>query len=200
MREEINSTADNNAFINLFLEMRAGTPGIRRRSACPQRRHVERHLESSAHLELLFLGSNFTVYDDPTGTPLSFANASFIGNVFYQYIDYEGTIGANPVYSLPGNPGKNEFLNNHFVRSAVDEGGGNAGLPFWYSMSPDSGLTATHSFGDPLIDLSLSSPVGLFGVPAPNSPLLNRIIGATTPVDALGRPRGQSSDIGALER
>ncbi len=201
MREEINSTADNNAFINMFLEMRApGRPGY---AGSPPVLNAGTLNGAWNHLLIWncsFLGSNFTVYDDPAGTPLSFADTSFIGNVFYQYIDYEGTIGTNPTYSLPGNPGKNEFLNNHFVRSAVDEGGGNAGLPFWYSMSPDSGFTATHSLGDPLIDLSLSSPVGSFGVPAPNSPLLNRIIGATTPVDALGRPRGEHSDIGALER
>jgi hypothetical protein len=212
MRQTVGNPANNNAFINMFIEMcPPGRPGNAGGVPVLTAGTLNGAYDHLLMWNCTFIGTDimnrssltddFGVYNDPDGVPLSFANCSFIGNVFEQYVDYEaGDARINPSYSLPGNSGHNEFLFNHFVYSNVDQGGGVAGKPHWRSKSPDSGVTTTHTFGLPGIDLSSSSPIGAFGVPLPASPLLNRITPPLVPTDALGRLRDASADVGALER
>ena len=87
------------------------------------------------------------------------------------------------------------------MHSRIDEGRttGTAVPPSLCSRSPDSSLIRTHTYGDPKIDLTLTDPIGVFGRPNAGSPLLDRITPSLVPTDALGRIRGEVSDIGALE-
>ncbi len=205
MRQTFGNPGLNNAFVNVFMEMREpgrpGSPG-----GDPQ---LNSGTLTGAWDHLLiwncsFPYQDFTFYNeqDGAGVPLSFKNTSVIGNLFYQYIDYntsEAPEGTNPLYARPGNARNNDYLNNHYIYSVVDAGVGCATTPHWRSRSCDTGVPATHSFGDPKIDLNFSSPIGTFGVPNADSPLLDRFP-SLVPTDALGRLRGDTSDIGALER
>jgi hypothetical protein len=202
VRQTAGYPSTNNAFVNVFMEMRE--PG-RASSSGGDPTLVSGAFTGSCDHVLVwncsFPYTAFQFYDDD-GVALNFTNSSFIGNLFYEYVDYSGTYGQNPTYSIPGNSGRNDFLNNHYIHSRIDEGRttGTAAPPSLCSRSPDSGAVRTHTYGDPKIDLTLTDLIGTFGVPNLGSPLLDRISPSLVPTDALGRLRGETSDIGALER
>ena len=198
-----NGTHTNNAFVNVFLEMREpGRPGA-----------------STSDAIILSSGSLYGKYDHLIMWNCSFPtegfylhtepdigfeirNSSFIGNLFYELRDYPTGIGGStyedPDYSEYGNTNNNDFLYNHYIWSAVDSGIGGASEPHWYSKSPDSSVSVSQSLGDPALNLSDFNSDD-FGLPKSSSPLINRIPFKTVPVDARGFIRDSNPDVGALE-
>ncbi|MEN8141427.1 MAG: hypothetical protein ABFR97_09420 [Thermodesulfobacteriota bacterium] len=197
MREENNTPARNNAFVNIFMEMREpGRPG------------------SSGGKVVLTNGAMYGVWDHvlvwhvtmPTshfsinseGIGRRFTNASFVGNVFYQFRENVTKSGGEPDYTMPGNSGNNEYLYNHFINSCVDQGNCSESPRHWYSKSPDSASQGSQSLGNPR--LSLNNPASAdYGAPLSGSPLIDRIPFATVPADLNGKLRDGRPDIGAIE-
>ena len=194
IRQTVGNTADNNAFINMFIEMRE--PGREESAGGIVVLNAGTLNGPFDHLLMWncsFLGGEFQVYDDPAGALLSFNNSSFIGNVFEAYIDFEEVSGTDPSYGEPENVNNNDFLENHYVNSFVD---GTPGASI-QSFSPDSDIGVSQSVGDSKIDLDTPGSA-FYGYPETNSILLNRVT-KITPVDSVGNIRPLITDIGALE-
>lgn len=193
-----NGTHRNNAFINIFMEMRPpGRPGYAGGQAILSSGDIYGRWDHLLMWHCSFPAEDFSIYEEP-GLGHSFVNVSFIGNLFREYVDYVTQGSDDPPYAAPGNSGSNEFRFNHFTWSAVDQGGGRSSDPHWFSKSPDSAVSPTQSVGDPMVNLADPNNT-LFGTPYDNSPLVDRIPFSTVPTDALGNLRDSRPDIGALE-
>ncbi len=200
MRQTVGNPGINNAFVNMFIEMRPpGRPGYEGGPLALVSGNMTGAWDHLLIWNCSFLGGEFQFYDEPSGVgvPLSFNNTSFIGNIWYSFIDFEGTIGTDPTYAQSNNSGNNEFLNNHFIYSYIDntEGPNGAQNASVFSFSPDSVIVSTQSSGEPDLDLS----TGSLGIPLSNSILVDRINNKLIHTDALGRLRDNNPDIGALE-
>ena len=191
------SQANNNAFVNVFVEMRepgrdGGTGKTILSSGGAQ--GVWDHL---IVWHCSFPYKNWNLSSDIFG--YRFTNSSFIGNLFYELRESLIGVGNEIPYALPGNTEQNEFLHNHYTWSCVDQGNCGWSEPFFHSKSPDSDPSISQSIGDPKIDLTDPSSSS-FGLPLDGSVLIDRIPFATVPVDVLGNPRDQKPDVGAMER
>jgi hypothetical protein len=201
LREENGGQGNNNAFVNMFIDMRQpGLPGAAGSTdfvCCPC--YIAGGWDHLLLWNCSFLGGESQFIFDTGYTAFTPTNCSIKGCVFDTYIDWANS-NRLPVYSLHGNIQNNEFLYNHYRYSRTDGTGGVTGTDYNYASSPDSGATTTHTFGNPGIDLSLNSPMGFYGVPIAGSPLLNKFSPPIVLIDALGRQRDAASDIGAIER
>ncbi len=191
------SPGNNNAFVNMFLEMRE--PGRQGSSG------GKTILTNGAlygvwdHLLLwhcTFPTEFFAINADDSG--FGFTNSSFIGNVFYEYRDNVTKNGGDPSYAAPENSGNNDFQHNHYIWSCTDQGNCTGSEPHWYSKSPDSDINVSQTVGDPQIDLTDPAST-TFGEPLAGSPLVNRLSFSLVPVDVRGNLRDQTPDVGAFE-
>lgn len=188
MRSSIHQTPRDNAYINVFIEMREpGEPG--REGANPQ---IQSALSYIPDDHLLVWHCSFpyshSVWGDTT------TNSSFIGNLFWQ--DISGT----------SQQASTEWLHNHFmyVYEVTDSCTGTSrGIssgwpcPIWGSSIKDTG-TSTASYGDGVVDISTPG-AAVFGYPVSGSTLIDRVPSVYVPCDALGNARDHRPDIGALE-
>lgn len=205
-----NSAARNNAFVNVFMEMRPpGRPGSSGGNAILSNGAMFGPWDHVVFWHNTLPSSAFYIAKDKAG--YGFTNSSFIGNVFHEFKDAAQNSGSEPTWSLPGNTQKNEFLFNHITQSYTDLQQGHncgwptpAGCPHVHSKSPDSDPNGSQSIGDPLLNLpklsnGQSAPSN-FGQPKDASPLINKITKVTVPADVFGNPRDQKPDIGAFEK
>lgn len=116
-------------------------------------------------------------------------NSSICGNLFLEWLDW--TDWADPAYSEPSNTDNNEFLENHYIESFVDDGTSHA-----RTISPDTDAGVSHTYGDAGIDDTATSET--FGAPQTGSTLLARWT-PLVPVDADGNARSSPGAVGALE-
>ena len=180
----------NVAFVNVLMEMRE--PG-RKRSATLGTQ-LQSALVQGKLNHVLFWNCTFPYKDFNTtdgGGNFAVTNSSFIGNVFYQYLDSYTRVGTvDPTYSLPGNSSGNVYLHNHYIASCVDGVPSStcATLPHYYAISPDSG-SSTATTGTP--DWSD------VWVPASSGNLVDRFT-PVVPVDVFNNER-VTSDVGAIE-
>lgn len=130
---------------------------------------------------------------DETDVGFGITNSSFVGNLFHSFLDWVQA-DTNPVpYGQPGNTEGNDFLENHYIISYVDQGGS-----VLYSKSPDTDPDGSQTLGTPNIVTTLDAAD--YGTPNAGSPLLNRLSSILVPVDVLGNQRDSTPDVGAVER
>jgi hypothetical protein len=202
LRQENAATiAENNAFVNIFMEMREpGRPGNPGSYVVLSSGTASGRYDHFIMWHCTFVYKEFGIYAESNGH--YFTNSSFIGNHFYEYHDYVVQINNyhNPAETLYNNSQGNEYLYNSYRYSAVETGSGSANPPHWYSKSPDSSPTGlAHVVGDPLLNLTDNVTYVNFGAPQSASPLVNSVLMTTVPVDALGNQRTGYPDIGAIE-
>jgi hypothetical protein len=196
-------TAANNALVNILIEMRS--------PASPNESGAIPFTAMSFYhgWDHLLVWNNTIIHGSGAMSFGTLTNASFIGNVFWHFID-PGTVikDLNPAWSEPGNANNNEFLYNHlenvygvtpskectpndpFIRNSYP-------CPHWYAKRPDSdsGVSSTVGEGELTIDYTSSD----FGKPVAGSQLLDRFL-SKVPCDLVGNARGATSDVGAYER
>lgn len=193
-----NGVNSNNAFINVFIEMREpGRPGYAGGGIILSNGDLYGKWDHLLMWHCTFLTRSFSVFEEP-GIGFSITNSSFIGNMFFEFRDFITQTGGDPSYSLYGNSENNDFLYNHYIWSCVDLGNCGPSMPHWYSKSPDSGAANTQSVGNPMINVS-SPDSDIFGTPYKNSILIDRVNIQTVPGDVFGNARESKPDIGAIE-
>lgn len=199
-----NSAGRNNAFVNIFMEMREpGRPGYPGGSAILSNGAMYGPWDHVLVWHCTFPSTAFSILADDAGS--GFTNSSFIGNLFWEFRDYTTAVGSEPSHFQPGNAQNNDFLYNHFIQSYTDVTGctGNpqpAGCPHWYSKSPDSLASGSQSVGDDVLSDLAAPASNFFGYPQNDSILMNRVPFSTIPADVFGKARGSKPDIGAIER
>lgn len=188
MRTSNFQQAKNNAFVNVFIEMRDPTnydkkPGLKS------------GIIGSGDDHLLMWNCSFP-YSHISIKAQNTTNSSFVGNLFWQVLDT-----ATPHQTT-------EWLHNHFMYAYDVTGIDNctptsAGVidkkdcPRPTSKLMDTGAN-TSSYGDGVIDISNPNSPD-FGYPLPGSALIDALPRTYVPVDALGNERDSDPDIGALE-
>lgn len=199
LRQENKTAAVNNAFVNVFLEMRPpGRPGY----------HGDPNtdLVSGAFVgvydHLIVWHCSFPTHKTYLGAEPDFGqsltNSSFIGNLFYEYGHDIGPMEEDPAYAAPANSNGNEFIDNHYIWSCVDQGNCGPSEPSWHSKSPDTAVPPSQSLGDP--GLQLQDPLSpTYGVPESASPLYESVAQVRIGVDVFGNYRGTTASIGAIE-
>jgi len=202
------STAENNAFVNVFTEMRE--PGSRgKKTASVNLAGGAIYAEAADisawdHLLVWHCSipySYFNLHEVKQRTELT--NVSLIGNVFWEFRDTGSTGGFEPndIFGN-GNPYQNEALYNHYKASWTDGHRGDTGV---HACSPDSGATATQSVGGEghpeVFDMTDNATYVNFGYPSLDSVLVDRLPSNITgiPADATGFLRDVNPDVGALE-
>ena len=202
-----NSTGENNAFVNVFMEMREpGTRGTTSDLITLSAGSIYAEAaDVSTWNHLLvwhcsFPYSYFNLHGVESRTELT--NVSMIGNVFWEFRDTGSSGGYEPddIFG-EDNPYKNVALFNHYKSSWTD-GDHSAGV---HSCSPDSGSATTQSVGGEgypeVFDLTNNVTYANFGRPLNYSILVDRLPSNITgiPADALGALRDTKPDVGALE-
>ena len=195
--------ATNNAFVNVFVELRSPANLNESNAYAFMAASINQSWD-----HLLFWHCTLPIgHTEVTGT---LTNASFLGNVFNQFIDSQQTTPAgNPVitYASSGNTGNNEFLYNHFLYVNGETSTcvknerfvqSNWPCPQWYAKKPDSHASGSATAGDGVLDLS-DPASSSFGAPVAGSVLVNRIPFATVPADLYGNARAGNPDVGAVE-
>lgn len=206
------SLASNNAFVNVFMEMRdPGRPGDSSGILRLTPGSLSGPWEHLLLWNCTFVGGNSFGVNGYETAGRGFVNSSFIGNFFYQFADSQPGPGNESPQFLPGNIENNDVLYNHYVRSFVDveNCGGTPqpeGCPQYHTKSPDSSPTAVtetiggrYSTSSDYLNMSDTSTYVRFGEPITGSFLINRIPFPTIPVDALGTARTSTPTVGALE-
>ena len=187
------SVNSNNAFVNIFIEMREpGYPGHSGGDPVLDSVGLYGTWDHLLMWHCSFLGGPYYLLN------ADLTNSSFVGNAFFEFRDFGVAEMIDPPYSLPGNSESNEFLYNHYQWTAVDQGNPSDSKPHWRSKSPDSSPAGTSSIGDPAVNLNITD-YDNFGYPRNNSPLENRLPFVKVPIDARGHLRDSTPDIGALE-
>ncbi|MFC1878095.1 hypothetical protein ACFL2E_12640, partial [Thermodesulfobacteriota bacterium] len=125
--------------------------------------------------------SGWNIWDYGDADPVTRTNVSYIGNVFRRFSMNRGSEAAlGSDYLDSGNSNGNEALYNHFMTGTT------------YGENSTTG-TGVINFDTP--------GSASFGSPRPGSVIVDRLPSNLTGVmcDALGKPRGSRSDVGALE-
>jgi hypothetical protein len=185
----------NNAFVNVLMEMREpGYPGYPGGPPVLSGANFYGDFDHLIMWHCTIPTVKSGVFEEENGVGFGFSNVSFVGNVFYELIDWVGQGSEDPTWGLPGNPGNNEFLHNHYIWSYVD------GLEGWaiWSKSPDTDPSGSQSLGDP--DIVTTLDAADYGTPNATSPLLDRLSQKYVPIDVLGNQRDTTPDVGAIER
>lgn len=196
------SPGRNNAFVNIFMEMREpGRPGRSGGSPSLKSGAMNGPWDHAIVWHCTFPKYHFYTTNDTAG--FGFTNSSFIGNVFAEFRDYKASRGSDPLYAMPGNNDNNDFLYNHFMGSYTDVSGcsGNPqpkGCPHWNSKSPDSDSGVSQSVGANVLDLDPNS--NSFGHPLDGYILVDRLPFTKVPGDIFGNPRDSRPDVGAIEK
>lgn len=187
MRTSAHQTARDNAYINVFIEMRE--KGDNDEKGRPQIKSV---LNSAADDHLLIWHCSFPYAQSTIGKKQT--NSSIVGNLFWQLRN-----------SSPGD--STDYLHNHYMHvdgsdepcnpSSWDEAR-DVGCPAPSSIALDTGAD-THSVGGGQIDISDPGAAN-FGYPVAGSRISNRLPSVYVACDALGNPRDDGQpDIGAIE-
>lgn len=197
----------NNAFVNLFFEMRE--PGRNIWGGGGGEVVLRNGGIWGRYEHLLVWHSTFptrqvSIYSDDGGSATQSEHVSYIGTVFFELMDNNNRPGGtNPAYFSEGNTLGNEFVHNHYYQTATDQdipqgGLGHYPLVHWYSISPHTGAKVTKSVGDMGLQMDRTQPE-TFGSPLTDSVLSNRVEPLVVPADAFGNPRPTPAAIGALE-
>lgn len=200
MRSSNHQGARDNAFINVFIEMREPfdeTEGGKVTGGAIKSECGEDHL----------LMWHCSIPYAPTKIYQTLTDSSLIGNLFWQFRYIEDLGDPNISFFQKGNSEGNEALNNHFMHvygatgsctPCENDDARNYPCPMWYAKRPDSGASLTATTGDGVVDISTPGADN-FGYPLEDSDLVDALSKIYVPCDALGNVRDASSDIGALE-
>lgn len=195
--------AANNAFVNVFIELREPADLNETNSYAFMASAINQSWDHLLFWHCTFLNGHSEV----SGT---LTNASFIGNIFYQFIDSKQTTKAgDPVitFAANGNSGNNEFLYNHFMyvygetETCIKNSrfiNNNWPCPQWYAKEPDSDAKGSATMGGDVVDMS-NPTSSSYGAPLKNTVLVDRIPFQTVPADIYGNRRDANPDLGAIE-
>lgn len=187
MRTSAHQTARDNAYINVFIEMRE--PGDNDENGDPGIKSV---LNLSTDDHLLIWHCSFPYAQTTIGSKLT--NSSIVGNLFWQLRN-----------SSPGD--STDYLYNHYMHVNGSEEpcspsswdiAREVACPAPSSRAVDTG-SETHSVGGGQIDISDPGTAN-FGYPVAGARIIDRLPSVYVACDALGNPRRDGKpDIGALE-
>jgi hypothetical protein len=190
MRSSLYQTPHDNAYINVFIEMRdpgelgAASSTYRQLSAATGPDYNENHL-LVWHCSFPYASSTWDITAE---------NSSFIGNLFWQDRS-SGTPSTTTDWLY------NHFMHVYGVTPPCSNTSKGIDLGYscpWVSASIKDTGSSTASYGDGVVDIS-SPGAADFGYPVDGSVLIDRLPSTYVPVDALGNVRDSSPDIGALE-
>lgn len=195
--------ATNNAFVNVFMEMRPpGRQVSEGGHAILSSGAFYGHWDHLLVWHCSFPTAGFSIVEEGSGH--GFTNSSFVGNIFWEFRDFETSFGTEPAYALPGNSDNNMFLYNHFmnaygVTSSCTDGSGSPECPHWNAAVADSAAEDSFSTGNDVVDLS-DPASGSFGYPLEAAVIIDRLPVVKVPVDINNYLRDAIPDIGAFER
>lgn len=193
----------NNAFVNIFMEMRLpGRRGSENGNIILSSGALYGHWNHLLVWHCSFPTSRFSVAEDASGH--GFTNSSFIGNIFWEFRDYETAVGSEPAYAIPENRGNNAFLYNHFMNaygttSSCTDGSGSPECPDWNATIADSAVDDSFTTGVDVVGLN-DPDAGTFGYPAEGAAIIDRLPFVKVPVDINNYLRDTMPDIGAFEK
>lgn len=201
LRSDI-ATSTDNAFVNVLIEMRE--PADLNETGSYSFTAFAKN-DSWDHLIVW----NCTFLSGHSSFGGKFSNSSFVGNIFYQYVDDFAAIGdTNLAYAEPGNAENNEFLYNHFMFVYGESAScmpnsrfkqSDWPCPHWNAKKPDSNAAGSATTGGGVMNMT-DPASNSFGAPVTGSVLVDRVPYSTVPADLYGNSRAGKPDIGAVEK
>jgi len=192
-------TATDNAFVNVFLEMRDPCT-VNETGSC-----VFTDFQLYYNWDHLIMWNNTFIGGHSTISPTStLTNVSWVGNVFWQFAQDTDISNLAITQLANGNAGGNEVLYNHYEYVKLETGECTPNSKFTqagytcpknYTKRPDSGATATYSTGGGVTDGDYTSETFTY----PVGDTLTYKFSPRVPVDIYNVARGTLSSIGAVE-